>query len=46
MGYEFSNVFFCIQVFHLEDVIEKTGYQLDEDSPYALRPDEVIEVGK
>jgi len=28
----------------LEDVIERTGYQVDEDSPYALRYDKVVQV--
>ncbi|XP_071942254.1 ATP-dependent RNA helicase dhx29-like [Antedon mediterranea] len=28
---------FPVQVLHLEDAIERTGYNLDEDSPYALR---------
>lgn len=33
---------FPVTVYHLEDVIERTGYQVDEDSPYALRYDEVV----
>ncbi|XP_033098056.1 ATP-dependent RNA helicase dhx29-like [Anneissia japonica] len=26
-----------VQVLHLEDVIERTGYKLDDDSPYAMK---------
>lgn len=33
-----------LQVNHLEDVIEQTGYVLDEDSPYCLRQAELVQV--
>jgi len=37
--------FICVlKVYHLEDVIEKTGYRVDEDSPYALRLHSLIKV--
>ncbi|KAK3103438.1 hypothetical protein FSP39_019253 [Pinctada imbricata] len=33
---------FPVQVFHVEDIIEKTGFVLDHDSPYAFRPEQLI----
>jgi len=37
--------FICVlKVYYLEDVIEKTGYRVNEDSPYALRLHSLIKV--
>lgn len=27
----------CVKVFHLEDIVEETGYVLDQDSEYSQR---------
>lgn len=28
---------FCLQVYHLEDIVEQTGYVLEKDSEYSQR---------
>ena len=33
-----------LQVFYLEDAIEKTGYVVDDDSPYTLREHQLVKV--
>ncbi|XP_033752111.1 ATP-dependent RNA helicase DHX29-like isoform X2 [Pecten maximus] len=33
---------FPVEVYHVEDVIERTLYVLDDDSPYALRPEQLV----
>ncbi|XP_060072709.1 ATP-dependent RNA helicase DHX29-like isoform X2 [Ylistrum balloti] len=33
---------FPVAVYHVEDVIERTLYVLDDDSPYALRPEQLV----
>ena len=33
-----------LQVQHVEDVIEMTGYVVDEDSPYTLKHSQLLEV--
>ena len=37
--YEDSVLIIVFQVYHLEDIIEQTGYALESDSPYAVRYD-------
>ncbi|XP_069133013.1 ATP-dependent RNA helicase dhx29-like isoform X2 [Argopecten irradians] len=34
---------FPVEVYHVEDVIERTLYVLDDDSPYALRPEQLVQ---
>lgn len=33
---------FPVEVFYLEDAIEKTGYVVDDDSPYTLRENQLV----
>jgi len=35
----------ALQVFHIEDIIEHTGYILDEDSTYSLKQSQLVQVG-
>lgn len=30
-------LYFCFQVFHLEDIVEETGYVLEKDSEYSQK---------
>ncbi|XP_053396907.1 ATP-dependent RNA helicase dhx29-like [Mercenaria mercenaria] len=34
---------FPVQVFHVEDAVEMTGYVLDEDSPYSLKQSQLVQ---
>ncbi|CAG2189993.1 DHX29 [Mytilus edulis] len=33
---------FPVQVYYMEDVVNKTGYAVEEDSPYSLRSDQLV----
>lgn len=35
---------FLFQVSYIEDVVEKTNYHLEDDSPYTVRYDTLVEV--
>lgn len=38
------NIYYVLwQVHHIEDVLELTGYELDSDSPYAIKSTNVTE---
>jgi len=34
---------FPVKVYNIEDIVEATGYTIEEDSPYALRYDQVVQ---